>query len=140
MARCDVRRLRAAGLAALTLVAPLARADPAAAARKAAPSVAPAYAARVSFKRGIPLRFPDFELTFTGERHAASPQFPRGFRYHDFRVVRGRGSQMVSWTSGTGDLGPVRFTVGTRVYALELRQSDKLGKLRDDELVVTKDP
>lgn len=135
-----MRLLRAACLAALFLVAPLVTAVPAAAAGNAAPAVAPAYAAKVSFKRGVPLRFPDFELTFTGERHAATPKFPRGFRTHDFRVVRGRGSQMVSWTAGTGDLGPVRFTVGTRVYALELRQSEKLGKLRDDELVVTKVP
>jgi len=43
---------------------------------------------------------------------------------------------MVSWTSGTGLIGPMDFEIGGKHYQLELRHSDKLGKLNDDELVI----
>jgi hypothetical protein len=47
---------------------------------------------------------------------------------------------MISWSSGTGDIGPTIFHVGNEQFWLELKRSDKLGKLKDDELVVSHSP
>jgi hypothetical protein len=43
---------------------------------------------------------------------------------------------MVSWTTGTGLIGPMDFEIGGKHYRLELRHSHTLGKLQDNELVI----
>lgn len=96
------------------------------------------YATKVSFKKGVTLPFKDFDLTYIGERHEASKVFKPGFNFHDFTATRGTETVKVSWSSGTGDIGPALFTIGGKKFQLELRRSDKLGKLRDDELVVSR--
>ena len=58
------------------------------------------------------------------------------FALHDFRAAQGTESVNVSWSSGTGDIGPAFFTVGGVDYRLELAQSDELGRLDDNQLVV----
>jgi hypothetical protein len=98
------------------------------------------YGAKVGFKKGGAVKFPDFELTYIGERHVASDRFPRGFIFHDFKVAAPPGPQTVSWSSGTGDIGPALFRVGSKQFALELSQSDKLGPLKANELVITRAP
>jgi hypothetical protein len=60
--------------------------------------------------------------------------------YYDFRVTSAHGTQTVSWTSGAGDIGPAIFQVGNEQFALELQISDKLGKLKENELVVSRAP
>lgn len=97
-----------------------------------------AYATKVSFKKGVPLHFADFDLTYTGERHETSKVFKPGFNFHDFTATRGTETVKISWSSGTGDIGPASFVFGGKTFLLELRHSDKLGKLRDDELVVSR--
>jgi hypothetical protein len=99
---------------------------------------AAAYGAKVKFREGQALAFPDFELTYKGKRHVAGPKFPRGWTAHDFNVRFGKAEQKVSWSAGTGDIGPARFTVRGTAFDLELSRSDQLGPLRDDELVVTR--
>ena len=47
--------------------------------------------------------------------------------------------QDVSWSAGIGDIGPALFELGGHTYRLELRQSDALGRLADDELVLWQD-
>jgi hypothetical protein len=42
----------------------------------------------------------------------------------------------VSWTTGTGVIDPLDFDIGGKHYQLELRRSDKLGKLQENELVI----
>jgi hypothetical protein len=72
-----------------------------------------------------------------GKRHVTPTQFPRGWWVHDFKV-RGKGDeQTVSWSAGTGDIGPTRFVVNGTQFQIELSRSDKLGRLRDDEMVVS---
>jgi hypothetical protein len=86
------------------------------------------------------LRYPDLTLLYRGERQGeAGPQYPQGFTYHDFRAEQGANSQDVSWTAGTGDIGPAVFEFAGHAYRLELRQSDDLGRLADDELVLWQD-
>jgi hypothetical protein len=106
-----------------------------------APQAAAAeYGARVGFTKGGAVKFPDFVLTYIGERRVASDRYPRGFLFHDFTVAAPPGSQTVSWSSGTGDIGPKLFRVGPKQFALELSRSDKLGPLKANELVVTRAP
>lgn len=57
--------------------------------------------------------------------------------FEDFRVSRGNQSITVSWSSGTGLLGPQDFEFGGRKFELELRHHDKLGWLKEDEVVVS---
>jgi hypothetical protein len=96
------------------------------------------YGAKVRFKKNAAVAFPDFELTYLGRRHVDSPRFKPGFNYEDFRLSRGKDSITVSWSSGTGLLGPQEFDFGGRKFELELRHHDRLGWLKEDEIVVAK--
>jgi hypothetical protein len=96
-----------------------------------------AYGTRVSFQKARPLRFPDFVLEYVGDRRVTSKQYPRGFRYRDFAVSAGSERNVVTWSAGTGDIGPARFTIAGRNFDLELVSSDSLGSLKPNELVVT---
>ena len=95
------------------------------------------YGSKVKFNAGRALRFPDFELTYSGKRHVVPPQYPRGWWIYDFTVRTKSGQQTISWSAGTGDIGPTRFKVGAAVFQIELSRSDKLGPLREDELVIS---
>ena len=94
------------------------------------------YGTRVKYRVGKKIEFPDFTVEYVGERRKSGSVFPRPFLYYDFKVSLGKAEKMVSWTAGTGDIGPMDFEVGGKHYQLELRHSDKLGKLKDDELVI----
>jgi hypothetical protein len=91
---------------------------------------------RVKYKAGQKIEFPDFTLEYVGERRKSLPVYPRGFLYYDFKVSTGNTEKVVSWTAGTGDIAPIEFEIGGKHYQLELRHSDKLGKLKDNELVI----
>jgi hypothetical protein len=99
---------------------------------------AAAYGTKVTFREGQALRFPNFELVYTGKRKVTPPQYPRGWWAYDFQVLAGKEEQKISWSAGTGDIGPTRFTIAGSAYDLELSRSDKLGRLKDDELVVSR--
>lgn len=95
------------------------------------------YGSKVRFGADRILRYPDFEVIYMGKRHVAPPQYPRGWWTYDFKV-RGKGDeQTVSWSAGTGDIGPTRFRVDGVDFQIELARSDKLGLLREDEMVVS---
>jgi hypothetical protein len=98
------------------------------------------YGVKVSFKKDVPVKFPDFVLTYLGERKVASDRYPRGFTFHDFRIAAGAGTQTVSWNSGTGDIGPALFQAGSKQFGLELSRSDKVGSLKANEVVITRAP
>jgi hypothetical protein len=94
------------------------------------------YGMRVKYRVGQKIEFPDFVIEYTGERRQSVSGYPRGFLYYDFKVRNANVVKVVSWSSGTGDIGPVEFETGGKHYQLELRHSDKLGKLNDNELVI----
>lgn len=98
-----------------------------------------AYGAKARFAKGTPLAYPDFTLTYTGSRKVSSPTYPRGFVYHDFTVMHGKLSQTISWSSGTGDIGPTVFRFHGGSFRLEMSRSDKLGRLAENEIVVWRD-
>ena len=95
------------------------------------------YGSRVKYEVGKKIKFPDFTIEYVGERRKSGPVYPRPFLYYDFKISQGTNEKMVSWTAGTGDIGPMDFEVGGKHYQIELRHSDKLGKLKDDELVIS---
>jgi hypothetical protein len=95
-----------------------------------------AYGMPVKYRLGDKIEFPDFTIEYVGERRKSVPVYPKGFLYYDFKVSKGKAEKVVSWTAGTGDIGPMDFEIGAKHYQLELRHSDKLGKLKDDELVI----
>lgn len=95
------------------------------------------YGTKVSFKQGVPLKFPDFTLTYIGERRVSSKQYPRGFLNHDFVASTKSARITLSWSAGTGDIGPAVFTIAGKEFWLELTRSDALGRLKSDELVVS---
>lgn len=96
------------------------------------------YGTKVKFAKGSPLKFPDFDLTYIGKRHVASPVYKHGFDYDDFTVSQGVVSKKVSWSAGTGLIDWADFSIGGKNFALELRGSRKFGWLKENELVVTK--
>ena len=95
------------------------------------------YGSKVKFSADRTLRFPDFELTYLGKRRVTPPQYPRGWWIHDFKVLSKGDEQTVSWSAGTGDIGPTPFKVSGGLFQIELSRSDKLGPLREDEMVVS---
>jgi hypothetical protein len=98
---------------------------------------AAAYGTKVKFSAGRTLHFPNFNLTYVGKRRVTPPQYPRGWWVHDFKVRAKNDEQTVSWSAGTGDVGPTRFKMNGTDFQIELSRSDKLGALREDEVVVS---
>lgn len=94
------------------------------------------YGVRIKYAQGVKIEFPDFTLEFIGERRVTSSHYPAGFLYYDFKVNTGNTEKTVSWTSGTGNIGPAKFELGDSRFLLELILSDKLGMLKQDELVI----
>ena len=94
------------------------------------------YGTRVEYRAGQKIEFPDFTVEYIGERRQSAAACPRGFLYYDFKVRAANIEKVVSWSSGTGDVGPVEFEISSKRFLLELRGSDKLGKLGDNELVI----
>jgi hypothetical protein len=96
------------------------------------------YGTRVKYRLDQKIEFPDFTIQYVGERRKDTPAYPRGFLYYDFKVRTPRIEKIVSWSSGTGDIGPAELEIGGKRFLLELRRSDKLGKLNENELVIWK--
>ena len=94
------------------------------------------YGTRVKYRAGEKIEFPDFTVEYVGERRKTVPVYPRGFLYYDFKVSKGKAEKVVSWTTGTGIIDPTDFDFDGKSYYLELRRSEKLGKLSDYELVI----
>lgn len=90
----------------------------------------------MKYRVGKQIEFPDFTIEYVGERRKSVPVYPRPFIYHDFKVSKGKVEKVISWTTGTALIGPIEFEIGSKHFQLELRYSDKLGKLKEDELVV----
>jgi|SRR6267142_2263064 len=94
------------------------------------------YGTRVKYRASQKIDFPDFTVEYVGERRKSLPVYPRGFIYYDFKVSKEKTEKIVSWTTGTGIIDPTDFEFDGKRYHLELRRSEKLGKLNDNELVI----
>jgi hypothetical protein len=94
------------------------------------------YGETIPYQDQKPIPFPDFSLTYRGARHQTIAVYPRGFTYDDFDLQKGNHHQVISWTPGTGDIGPVQFEVEGQRYLLEIGVSEILGRLNNGKLVV----
>ena len=82
------------------------------------------------------IRYPDFSIEYVGQ-HSADGIIRVDF--YDFTVTDASGiAQDVSWTAGTGDIGPASFTVGKKTFMLELKRSVVVEKpLPSDSFIIT---
>ena len=99
------------------------------------PAVHP-YGQRVVFEQGKPLQFGHFRLRFEGQTHVKVEHYPNGFVHENFEVTATGKSQKITWSMGTGEIAPTEFSVAGQGYLLELKSSDFLGNLENNELVV----
>lgn len=97
------------------------------------------YSAKVPYREKEPLTFADFSLVYTGQSKANPPKGLHAWTIHHFTVTSKEGEQKITWSAGTGDIGPTVFQVGAQKFLLELSRSDTLGKLGEGELVVRVD-
>lgn len=91
----------------------------------------------VTFAKGRPVEVGGLVVEYLGDRHVDHPVFKPGFTFQDFRIGNGKESKTVSWSGGTGCIGPVDFSLGGVTYMLELRASvARKGWLKDNQLVL----
>ncbi len=83
------------------------------------------------------IEFPDFRLKFVGDREGGSIDGLLLAPIFDFQVVTPTASNLIHWSSGTGDIGPATFKIQSKCYWLELVMSDEFGKLKESEAVVS---
>ena len=101
----------------------------------APPSPSP-YNTKVEYHEKVPLGFPDFTLVYEGETKSTPPKGLHPWSIYHFVLTSKGKEQKITWSAGTGDIGPTQFEVGKHKFLLELKRSDTLGKLKDGELVV----
>jgi hypothetical protein len=98
------------------------------------------YGEKVSYTDRKEIIYPDFSLKFSGTRERGFPMPDSATKmiFYDFQVVKGDKMQTVSWSSGTGDIGPTFFYVEGVDYVLEMKQSDIKGSLGEGNIVIWK--
>jgi hypothetical protein len=94
------------------------------------------YGEKVSYTSGRELKFPDFSIKFAGQREVTGA--PVRMTFYDFEVSKGETKKKISWSSGTGDIGPTFFEIGGESFVLELSQSDLLKSIGEGNLVIWK--
>lgn len=95
------------------------------------------YGQPVNYQKDTSIEFPDFKLIYQGERKQDAPVFGPGyFLYHDFEIFDQNSNKVISWSSGTGDIGPSPFEFKGKQYLLEMEISDILGKLNGNRIVI----
>jgi hypothetical protein len=97
-----------------------------------------AYGAEVAFAPGSAVQYPDFSLEYVGQHRVIPEQYPRGFLYYDFRITHGDLAQDVSWTDGTGEIGPVDFMFDGVAYTLEVTDRSGMEPFTAGRAVVEK--
>ena len=97
------------------------------------------YNLKVTFETGKPICFPDFTIEYTGLETLPGPgkaQFTLTFFY--FTLKNGAHAKQISWSSGTGDIGPTYFEFNQCKFFLEMSHSEKLNQwLKQNEFVIS---
>ncbi|MEN6440786.1 MAG: hypothetical protein ABFD97_19620 [Syntrophobacter sp.] len=100
------------------------------------------YGKPAKYSLNMVISYPDFTIRFIGTRREVSKVYPRGFLYYDFEIISNKGSKTkVSWSSGTGVLGPVEFSVEGGRYYLELKANSlerdpEMSWLKENEMII----
>lgn len=96
----------------------------------------------IKFSKDEQLKFPDFVLTFTGDR-TETKHFPNGtnikMKFREFDITSSSSKKHISWSSGMGDIAPMGFEIDGKKFELEMSYSEKLkSQLSENELVIVK--
>lgn len=94
------------------------------------------------FEAAQPIDFPDFGLQFIGRKPNAfypGSTTRRLGDIYEFRVSTPSTTQLLRWSSGTGVIGPEVFEVQGKCFRIELRRSDRFGRLEENQAVVSLD-
>lgn len=95
------------------------------------------YGKKIDYSDHAVKKLHDISIRFLQTRHEASSVFPRGFIYYDFEVMKGDEKKKISWSSGTGAIGPTYFEIGSAKYVLELAASKaQSGFMKEGEMVI----
>jgi hypothetical protein len=100
------------------------------------------YGKPVKYSLNTEIKYPDFTVRFVGTRREVLKVYARGFLYYDFEILSNKGTQVkASWSSGTGELGPIEFAIDGGCYFLELRANSletdlKKRWLKEDEMII----
>jgi hypothetical protein len=97
------------------------------------------YSNKVSFNLDVPIQFPDFVLTYKGRKDQPREEgYVQLAPVYKFEVSSLNEKKTVNWSSGTGLIGPSKFTINNKIYWIELQWSEELMQnLQQDELVIT---
>ncbi len=96
-----------------------------------------AYGTKVKYIEGERMRYPDFFLKYMGTSQEKDKNFPNGVTVYNFRVRKGTERRIIGWVA-TSKPEPLKFEFQEGRYMLERVNSQKLGKLAADEVVVWK--
>ncbi|HMQ80493.1 MAG TPA: hypothetical protein PKE39_16825 [Ignavibacteria bacterium] len=96
----------------------------------------------IKFSKDEQLIFPDFVLTYTGDR-TETKHLPNGtnikMKFREFDITSSSSKKQISWSSGMGDIAPMGFEIDGKKFELEMSYSEKLkSQLSENELVIVK--
>ena len=97
------------------------------------------YGKRVNYDIGKQIQYRDFTIHFLGIRHETPDVFPIGWDVFD--VSNSGDSILVSWSAGTGLIGPETFMLDGKSYVLELKVTgskhlSQNHRLKDNEMII----
>jgi len=86
------------------------------------------YGKWVNYSQQKVIKYPDFKLKFLGKtKNGFYPGTTRRLAdIYNFEVKNSDELVLVKWSSGTGNIGPVSFSIGEQSFLLEMRHSSIL--------------
>ena len=84
------------------------------------------------------INLPYFTVEYLGERKENYGMKQNVFLYHDFKIKKAKEEKIISWSSGTGDIGPEYFEFEEKPYTIELQYANTFKKLQNNEIVICK--
>lgn len=97
------------------------------------------YGTKIDFSDRYLKKLPDLNIRFLGKREMATSDFRPGFTYYDFEVSKNGKTRTISWSSGTGDIGPEYFEIEGETFVLELAWSQAFkNKIEKGKMVIWK--
>jgi hypothetical protein len=100
------------------------------------------YREKVKFSRDTWIEFPDFDLLYLGMGVSTGGGMHVPIKSYYFKIVKGREENIISWTAGTGVIGPIPFEFNNNDYMIEMELMsfgrDGVDKLGRNELSISR--
>lgn len=95
------------------------------------------YGEKVQYEKGTVIQFPDFRLVYIGDKWLSGKNGATwSMVFNLFEISDGKISKEISWSSGTGNIGPNPFEFKGKKYNIEKTISDNFGQLKLNELII----